>query len=80
MKLHDDKENTTAVRVIKPVAVLFVVFVSIKVAQDKKESFYGVKTNLDESQVQAYIIFASLCALWFVYELVLTIRFFLKKR
>ncbi|MBO6739756.1 MAG: hypothetical protein JJ916_07850 [Phycisphaerales bacterium] len=47
---------------------------------DRTEGFYGITTELDDSDVQAYSIFAILIALWLIYELVLSIRFFVKKK
>jgi hypothetical protein len=72
--------NTISARILRPIIVCIILLGYLKVIHDRTEGFYGITTELDDSDVQAYSIFAILIALWLIYELVLSIRFFVKKK
>lgn len=68
--------NTVSSRIAMPIATALAAAVSAKVAIDKKEGFFGISSELNDGEAKMYAVFASLIACWFLYELVVSVCFF----
>tara|TARA_R110002072_G_C7934090_1_gene531954 strand:+ start:606 stop:878 length:273 start_codon:yes stop_codon:yes gene_type:complete len=77
--MSDNKYNTKSARITRPIAIALIVVVSGMVTISKRESFYGHKTDLSNADTRAYMVFTGLAVAWFLYELILSICFFVGK-
>lgn len=62
-----------------PIATALAAAVCVKVAIDRREGFFGIKTELNDGDAKIYMVFASLIACWFLYELVVSVCFFVNR-
>tara|TARA_R110000744_G_scaffold59683_1_gene124010 strand:- start:1419 stop:1670 length:252 start_codon:yes stop_codon:yes gene_type:complete len=74
--MGDKKYNTKSARIARPIAIALIVVISGMVTISKRESFYGHQTDLGDADTRAYMVFTGLAVAWFLYELIVSICFF----
>jgi len=77
--LGDKKYNTASARIARPIAIALIAVASVMVTISKRESFYGHKADLNDADTRAYMVFTGFVVVWFLYELILSICFFVRR-
>ncbi len=77
--LEKDIYDTVSSRISRPITAVFFVYVCVQASIDRVEGFFGLTKELDDDAVKRYKIVAFFCACWLLYELTISVYFFVDK-